>query len=81
MLGREAAIDVVAVGPEILRLRRTQNVPKAVQQMRRAVGRSPSDNGRMTAFILFSYSANPNRPFSGANGPKTQLFYHRLMPK
>jgi len=80
VLRPEAAIDMIAVGLEILRLRRAQNVPKAVQQMRRAAARSPSVNGRMTALISFSSYSGIDSP-RGANGLKTGLFCHGLMRK
>ena len=51
VLGPEAPKDIIAVGPEILGIGRTQNVPKELQRMRRATGKSRSVSGRMLAFI------------------------------
>ena len=50
VLSREPAIDIVEIGQKFSGSGAARNVPKAVQRMRRAAGRSPSVNGRIMAF-------------------------------
>ena len=64
VLGPEAAIDIVAIRPEILRIARAQESPKAAQKMRRASGRSSLVSGRIRTLdiSLFIWS-KPGFPF------------------